>query len=124
MSNVLVAPTVMVIQPQGCIKAHHAVEWQYRILLEVSTSPCFSTLLVDLSNVNYLDNEGLMVLVAIYRLVRRQKLRLSFGSVSPEIRMIFELSQLDKVFEFYEPRATSEAAFAPEKDSSRHCLNT
>jgi anti-sigma B factor antagonist len=54
---------------------------------------------VDLEQVESLDSAGLMALVSGVKLAQRLGLSLSLSSVSPTLKIIFELTQLDKVFE-------------------------
>ena len=100
---------ITVVQPEGPINAANAAEFRTKLNLAHESSSD-SPLLVDMEKVDFLDSAGLMVLVN--SLSRSQKANRKFGlcSVCPTIKMIFELTQLERVFEVYENRAAFEEA--------------
>lgn len=97
MKSVLIPPP-MVVQPQGHINAVTAHEWQHK-LKQAMISPYISGLLLDLGHVDSLDSAGLMVLVETLQIGKNLGRTLRLRRVSRSIKMILELSQLDKVFE-------------------------
>lgn len=102
---------ITVVRPIGPINAANAAAFRDELNLAMeSASNC--PLLVDMQQVEFLDSAGLMVLVSA--LSRTQQANQKFGlcSVSAAIKMIFELTQLERVFEIYENRAAFEAAIA------------
>lgn len=111
MQNVLTQSQMTVIQPCGHINAANAAVLQRQLMAAVSSQQ-YSNLLVDMSQIESLDSAGLMALVST--LTAAQKLDQRFGlcSVSPAIRIIFELTQLDRVFEIFESREAFEVAIA------------
>jgi anti-anti-sigma factor len=72
----------------------------------------YKNMLVDLEQVESLDSAGLMALVYSLKLAQALDIRFSICSVSPSIRIILELTQLDRVFEIFESVAAFEAALA------------
>ncbi len=58
-----------------------------------------------MGQVESIDSAGLMVLVSALSMAQRLNKRLSLCSVSHSVRMIFELTQLDKVFEIFDGHA-------------------
>ncbi len=101
MQNVLVRPQTAIVRPCGCLNAASALQFQTQLTAAI-LSEHHSTVLVDLSQAEALDSAGLMVLVAALRLAQRRSKRLSLCSVSPSTRIIFEMTQLDRVFEIFE----------------------
>ncbi|MBD2447947.1 STAS domain-containing protein [Nostoc sp. FACHB-152] len=100
MQAVLVeCPKITVIRPQGKLNAVNALEFE-RDLTAALTQNNVSTLLVDLAMVESLDSAGLMALVSALKLAQKLGRSLKLCSVSPAIKIIFELTQLDGVFEF------------------------
>lgn len=108
MQNVLV-PSKTTIEPSGHLNASNAPALQRQLTAAVSSPGC-STLLVDLSQVESLDSAGLMALVSALTKAQQLDKRFSICCVSPSIRIIFELTQLDRVFEIFENRAAFNAA--------------
>lgn len=100
MLPVLTYPTITVIRPQGCLNATNAWELE-RDLTTALAQDGNTILLVDLASVESIDSAGLMVLVSALKLAGRLGRSFRVGSVSPAIRIIFELTQLDRVFEIF-----------------------
>lgn len=111
MQNVLVRPQAAMICPSGCLNAAVATEFQAQLTAGI-LSEHHSAVVVDLSQVEALDSAGLMVLVSALRLAQRRGKCLSLCSVSTSIRIIFELTQLDRVFEIFESLAAFEKSAA------------
>ncbi|MDF0553956.1 STAS domain-containing protein [Kamptonema sp. UHCC 0994] len=115
MQTVLVKPPIKVIQPEGRINASNAPEFEYQLTAAV-LSPENDCLLVDLGKVDFLDSAGLMILVSGFNLSKRLNRRFTLCSVLPSVMMIFELTQLDRVFEIFENRNSFELAISVAMD--------
>jgi anti-sigma B factor antagonist len=102
MQSVLSRPNavaaVSVLRPQGHVNAASATELQ-RQLNQVLLSAETIGVQVDMSQVESLDSAGLMVLVAGLSVAQRLDKPFSLCAVSASIRIIFELTQLDRVFD-------------------------
>jgi len=55
--------------------------------------------LIDMSKVDFLDSSGLFSLVTNLSAVRSNGCRILISNLQPSVRIIFELTQLDSVFE-------------------------
>lgn len=55
-------------------------------------------LVVDLSDVTFLDSTGLGVLVGIYHRLRARGGSLTFGGANDRVRRVFHVTQLTKIF--------------------------
>ena len=108
MQTITAYPKITVIRPYGPFDASNAVEFQSQITTAAQEG--HTCVLVELEQVESLDSAGLMVLVYGLRLAQALECRFSLCSVSPSIRIIFELTQLDQVFEIFESSAAFEAA--------------
>lgn len=111
MQSVLAQSLMTVVQPCGHLNASNAAGLQQQLVSAVSSRRS-STVLVDMGQVESLDSAGLMALVSALTLSQRLDQRFGLCCVSPSIRIIFELTQLDRVFEIFESRSASEAAVA------------
>lgn len=98
MQNVLVRPQAEIIQPHGSLSAANLIKFQDQLNSAV-LSDQNSRLLIDMRQVESIDSDGLMVLVSAWKLAKRLNKRFSLCSVSRSIRIVFELTQLDRVFE-------------------------
>lgn len=59
-------------------------------------------LLVDFTDVTYMDSSGVATLVEALQLTHKNKGKLRLYKLRQAIRDVFELSRLDKVFDIYE----------------------
>lgn len=104
-------PKVTVVQPNGHINAANVVVLQQQ-LTEAVSSHEYSMLLVDMSQVESLDSAGLMALVSTLTLAQRLNKQFSLFGISPSVRIVFELTQLDRIFEILDTHPMLEAAIA------------
>lgn len=105
-----------IVQPFGHINAANAAEFQRQLTSAVTSAQ--HAVLVDMQRVESLDSAGLMSLVCAFRLAQSLHRRFSLCCVSPTIRMIFELTQLDGAFEIFENRNAFVAALELSKQSA------
>ena len=56
---------------------------------------------IDLSNVNYIDSSGLGTLIAIQKDARFNGGSLSIVGASEQIKRVMKMTNLDKLFDFY-----------------------
>jgi len=108
MQSVLVRPQTIVICPKGYVNAANALVLQGQLAIAVQSEQN-SALLVDMRDVESLDSAGLMVLVSTLSLAQKQSKRFSLCSMSASIRIIFELTQLDRIFEIFDDSTAFEA---------------
>ncbi len=100
---------IATVEPSGHVSAANVSEFQKQ-LTDAVASQQHAALLVDMSKVEFLDSAGLMALVGAFSQAQSLGRRFSICSVAPSVRIIFELAQLDKVFEIFENRAAFELA--------------
>lgn len=60
-------------------------------------------LMLDFSNITFLKNSELMAVVAIVKLVRDSNCILLISSMSQQVRMLFELTGLEQMFQCLPP---------------------
>lgn len=110
MQNVLASPT-SVVQPAGHLNATnaHTLQQQLTDAIAEGQSPA---ILVDLSQVESLDSTALMAFVFALTFAQQSNKRFSLCGVSPTLRIIFELTQLDAVFEIFESTSAFKTAVA------------
>lgn len=94
---------IATFQPSGYITAANVNDFK-QALLSVVTSQDYSTFLMDMSHVEFLDSAGLMAVVSAFRQAQSMSKRFSLCSLAPSVRIIFELTQLDRVLEIFESR--------------------
>jgi anti-sigma B factor antagonist len=100
-----------VVQPSGHINAENAAILKQQ-LAEMVSSMEYSSLLVDMSQVESLDSEGLMVLISTLTLAQRLNKQFGLFGISPSVRIVLELTQLDRVFAIFETSPAIDALAA------------
>lgn len=98
MQAVLSNRKLSVIRPQGSLNAANALEFE-RDLTAALRQDEYGAMLVNLASVESMDSAGLMALVSALKVAQATNKRFSICACSPALRIIFELTQLDGVFE-------------------------
>ncbi|MEG5160610.1 STAS domain-containing protein [Microcoleus sp. AT3-A2] len=101
MQTLLAHKPITVIRPLDYLNAATAGEFGRQLAAAIA-APGVVAVLVDLAEVKFIDSAGLMALVSGLKQAKKMGRRFSLCSVSPGIKMILELSQLDRVFEIFE----------------------
>ncbi|WP_442951400.1 STAS domain-containing protein [Oscillatoria sp. CS-180] len=91
---------VIVITPSGRLDITTA--WQFRLKLQDCISRLSPHIVVNLSQVNFIDSSGLTSLVAGMRDAGKVKGSFRICNVHPEARLVFEVTMMDSVFEIFE----------------------
>jgi len=97
-------PIGTIIQPHGQINAATVITLQQQLVEALSAHSC-QALSIDMSQVEALDSAGLMLLVSTLTLAQRLDKQFSLFGVSPSVRIVFELTQLDRVFDILEAQS-------------------
>ena len=109
MGSLLTDIGVAVFEPSGYLTAANVDSFQEELTNFVTHNPC-RDFLVDMHQVEFIDSAGLMAIVSAFSLAQRLNKKLSVCCLSPSVRIIFELSQLDQALEIYEGRQAYEAS--------------
>ena len=91
---------VIVITPTGRLDITTA--WQFRLNLQDCISRLSPHLVINLSQVNFIDSSGLTSLVAGMRDADKVQGSFRICSVHPEAKLVFEVTMMDSVFEIYD----------------------
>ncbi len=102
-------PQITAIRPSGALNATNTLELEQEITTALTQNDS-TILLVDLEKVESIDSAGLMVLIAGLKLSQTLGHRLVLGKVSPAVKIILEVTQLDRVFEVFEGQVELETA--------------
>ncbi|MBD2579276.1 anti-sigma factor antagonist [Oscillatoria sp. FACHB-1406] len=92
--------TVIVLAPSGRLDITTA--WQFRLKLQECISKLSPHVVVNLSQVSFIDSSGLTSLVAGMRDADKVKGTFRICNVHPEAKLVFEVTMMDSVFEIYE----------------------
>ncbi len=107
MPSILTHSRMKIVEIQGDINAENAATLRKNLADMVSAQEN-SSLMVDMRQVMALDSAGLMILVSTLTLAQRLNKQFGLFGVSPSVRIIFELTQLDRVFEILESQPSLE----------------
>lgn len=91
--------TVIVLAPTGRLDITTA--WQFRLKLQECISKVSPHIVVNLSQVNFIDSSGLTSLVAGMRDADKVQGSFRICSVHPEAKLVFEVTMMDSVFEIF-----------------------
>ncbi|MFW5488727.1 MAG: STAS domain-containing protein [Desulfovibrio sp.] len=91
---------IPVIKLDGRVVSDNAPDVKKRIQDRLTEG--YLNLVLDMSNVPFIDSSGLGTLVASFRTVGAKGGVLLIAGLIPEVRALFQLTRLDKVFEIYE----------------------
>ncbi|MEO0868682.1 MAG: STAS domain-containing protein [Cyanobacteria bacterium J06642_11] len=98
---------VHVIEPEGILDGTQTADFRKQV--DVALEKGAKILLIDLKGVTFVDSSGLGVLVACLKNARGAECKMYICSINDQIRMLFELTSMDRVFEVFEDRAAFEA---------------
>ena len=90
----------IVLELAGDIDLHRSVELRSGLLETMQEKP--TLLVINMSEVGFMDSSGLATLVEAMQLSRRSGGQLRLVGLSDRVRSIFEISRLDKIFQIYE----------------------
>jgi anti-sigma B factor antagonist len=96
-----------VFAPEGAIDLHVAPEIRASLREMIDEKP--KRLIVDMSNVTYVDSSGIAVLIGAMQSLEAQGGEFLLAATRETVRFIFESAKLDKYFHMY---PTVEAAGA------------
>ncbi|TNY37321.1 STAS domain-containing protein [Thermomonospora catenispora] len=105
---------VTVVKVRGELDVFSSPRLREQLLDVIDTGPI--RLVVDLSDVTFLDSTGLGVLVGIYHRLRARNGTMSFVGANERVRRVFHVTQLTKIFMLYDDL---EQALAAERANAR-----
>jgi anti-sigma B factor antagonist len=96
-----------VVRLAGSVDLEHSPEVRKRLLTAVTAA---RAVLVDLSEVTYIDSSGIACLVEALQTARAGEGELGLVSVSMQAMRVLELARLDMVFPIHDDLAAARAA--------------
>ena len=99
---------VQVLTPVGILDGTKAEELRRQVNEALESGA--KTLLMDLQSTTFVDSSGLGTLVSVLKKVRSQDCDMYVCSINPQVKMLFELTSMDRVFEIFEDREAFEAS--------------
>lgn len=96
-----------VIEPTGILDSTQAEG--FRQTVDDALSEGCRTILIDLKNITFIDSSGLGSLVMVLKKVRAADCKMYICSINDQVRMLFDLTGMDRVFDLVADRAAFEA---------------
>ncbi len=97
----VLSSATMVLRPIGHLDANYGLELE-RHLATFVVNHSDRKLILNLEAVESIDSAGLMTLVSAFRLAQRHNLSILLCAVPPTLKIVLELSQLDRVFPIHD----------------------
>lgn len=90
------------IQPSGILDSTKTAQFREEVNVLVQSGA--DVILIDLKDVTFIDSSGLGALVAALKTVRSAGGKLLICSINEQVRMLFELTSMDRVFDVLSSR--------------------
>jgi len=103
-------PKIKVLKPEGIFDGVKANEFRQNINQFVNEGIIY--ILVDFKKVTFMDSSGLGGLVQALKSIRSANGRLFLMSLSEQITMLFELTNMKQVFEIINDKSELESKFS------------
>jgi len=94
--------TVRAIQPEGILDSVNSNSLRREIIDTIDRG--VKTVLLDLQDITFMNSSGMGALVATLKAVKAAGGQLALCSLSDQVRIIFELSRMDRIFQVYQDR--------------------
>ncbi|GAB1537659.1 STAS domain-containing protein [Scytonema sp. NUACC21] len=92
---------VKVIQPNGILDSTQSQEFRQIINDVLEKEKGTKIVLIDFKDVTFMDSSGLGALVLAFKALRAADRKLVICSINEQVRILFELTGMDKVFEIF-----------------------
>ncbi len=90
---------IKVVQPNGVLDATRSQEFREEVIKTLESNP--KMVLVDLKDITFMDSSGLGALVLAFKTLRASDTKLVLCSINEQVKILFELTGMDKVFEIF-----------------------
>ncbi|WP_019505076.1 STAS domain-containing protein [Pleurocapsa sp. PCC 7319] len=98
-----------IIQPEGILDSVNTNDLRREILDLINSG--VKIVLVNLQDITFMNSSGMGALVATLKAVKAAGGELALCSLSDQVRIIFELSRMDRIFQVYGDRQEFEAKY-------------
>jgi anti-anti-sigma factor len=92
---------VKIFEPSGSLDSTRTQEFRQKVTEILERESGTEILLVDFKDVTFMDSSGLGALVLAFKALRAADRKLVLCSINEQVRILFELTGMDKVFEIF-----------------------
>lgn len=89
-----------IVEPIGEIDIYTSPELKEKLSEALNDKK--ADIVIDGKKLDYLDSTGLGSLISIFKLAKENKNKIYIRNLKPNIRKLFDITELDKVFEIEE----------------------
>ena len=100
---------ILVFSVDGDIDINSSPE--IRQIFDKPTSEKVMKIIVNLSNVSYVDSSGLATLVEMLKKTKNYGGKLRLSNLAAKVKSLFEITKLEKIFEIYETEEEASTNF-------------
>ncbi len=93
---------VQIIEPKGILDGTKATD--FRDNIDRSIENGVQIILIDFTDVTFMDSSGLGTLVLSLKTVRNAGIKMFLCSINEQVKMLFELTSMDSIFEIFDNR--------------------
>ena len=104
---------VKVVQPTGILDGIKGNQLRREITDVVAGGA--NIVLIDLQDVSFMDSSGLSALVSALKTVRTSGRKLYICSINEQVKMVFDLTRMDRVFETFANQEEFNKAVLPKE---------
>ncbi len=105
--NITSDSNTVILDLTGDIDLHCATDLRGHLLETLQKKP--QVLIINMTEVTFMDSSGLATLVEALQLSRRYQGKLKLVGMQNRVRSIFEISKLDSIFQIYQTQAEAMA---------------
>ncbi|MEB3190260.1 MAG: STAS domain-containing protein [Snowella sp.] len=101
---------IAVIEAQGVLEKEYGEQLRQQILETANQE--ITGILLDLSQVSFMNSTGLGILASIYTTLKKQGKEFFLCSLNEQLKIIFELTSMDSCFKIYPDREAFDQAIS------------
>lgn len=87
---------VLVVKPEGDVDIYTSIKFKNEVVSSFEERNV--DILIDGSKLEYLDSTGLGALISLLKMVRETDNSITIENLKPNIRKLFNITELDKLF--------------------------
>ncbi len=95
---------IKIVEPTGRLDITNVAKFRMDINGLVALKP--NVIIIDLKGVTFMDSSGLGALVSALKTCRSAQCELYICSLNEQVKMLFDLTSMSKIFKIYPDRAT------------------
>ncbi|ACK65886.1 anti-sigma-factor antagonist [Rippkaea orientalis PCC 8801] len=88
-----------IVRPSGVLDSTQGINFRKEINHLINNNA--TIIIVDFQNVTFMDSSGLGALVLSLKMAKSHGTKLFLCSINDQIRMLLELTSMDKIFEIF-----------------------